>query len=208
MSWRRSWFSRRLSTSLSLSSSMDTISCSKFASSPENCELRWLILSSDIVGITSHIIFHILIQHRTRKPIVYYTIHRITQSDFFSHRFTYVSAQTLPKSSAQNVNTSLHIVDIFVRGCSQNFARHYSSIIRKTHLKLKSPTIPYYHGTSGMSAILDLKLNVSQCQRVGTSKEKATIKSFTSKCQNIAIFFVCESKKKHFLFVVKQRCIQ
>lgn len=31
-----------------------------FPSSPENCELRWLMLSSAIVGITSHIIFHIL----------------------------------------------------------------------------------------------------------------------------------------------------
>lgn len=53
-----SWVSLRLSISLSLSSNMETISCSKLASSPENCELLWLILSSEIVGITSHIIFH------------------------------------------------------------------------------------------------------------------------------------------------------
>lgn len=60
VSCNRSWFSRSDSTSLSLSSSIETISCSKFASSPEYCELLWLMLSSAIVGITSHIIFHIL----------------------------------------------------------------------------------------------------------------------------------------------------
>ncbi len=48
------------STSLSRSSSMDTISCSKLASSPnwdERCDME----SSEIVGITSHIMFHIVI---------------------------------------------------------------------------------------------------------------------------------------------------
>ena len=55
-----SWFSLMVSRSLSLSSSIDTISCSKLPSSPLNWEPRWDMLSSAIVGITSHIIFHIL----------------------------------------------------------------------------------------------------------------------------------------------------
>lgn len=57
---RRSCVSLKLSINLSLSSSIDTMSCSKFASSPENWEPLWLILSSDIVGITSHIMFHMV----------------------------------------------------------------------------------------------------------------------------------------------------
>lgn len=60
ISCSRSWCSRIDSIILSRSSSICTISCSIFPSSPENCELRWLMLSSAIVGITSHIIFHIL----------------------------------------------------------------------------------------------------------------------------------------------------
>ena len=48
------------STSLSLSSNIDTINCSKLASSP-NWDDLWDIESSEIVGITSHIIFHIFL---------------------------------------------------------------------------------------------------------------------------------------------------
>lgn len=65
---KRSWVSRRLSINLSLSSNIETMSCSKLASSPENWELLWLMLSSDIVGITSHIIFHILPKFSRNAP--------------------------------------------------------------------------------------------------------------------------------------------
>lgn len=60
LSPRRTWVSLNVSISLSLSSSIETMSCSKFASSPDNCELRCGMPSSEMVGITSHIIFHIL----------------------------------------------------------------------------------------------------------------------------------------------------
>ena len=56
----------RLSTSLSLSSSMDTINCSKLASSP-NWEDRCEIESSEMVGITSHIMFHMATLGSVRK---------------------------------------------------------------------------------------------------------------------------------------------
>ena len=52
------------STSLSRSSSIETISCSKLASSP-NWEERWEIESSEMVGITSHIMFHMARLHFT-----------------------------------------------------------------------------------------------------------------------------------------------
>lgn len=61
ISLRRSCASRKLSISLSRSSSIDTISCSKFASSPLNCDDRCEMESSLIVGRTSHIMFHILL---------------------------------------------------------------------------------------------------------------------------------------------------
>ena len=61
ISLRRSCASRRLSMSLSRSSSIDTISCSKLASSPLNCDDRCEMESSLIVGSTSHIMFHILL---------------------------------------------------------------------------------------------------------------------------------------------------
>lgn len=67
-----SWVSRKLSINLSRSSNIDTISCSKLASSPENCELRWLMLSSEIVGITSHIIFHMSATQKRALNTLYY----------------------------------------------------------------------------------------------------------------------------------------
>lgn len=61
ISLRRSCASRRLSMSLSRSSSIDTMSCSKLASSPPlNCDDLCEIESSLMVGRTSHIMFHIL----------------------------------------------------------------------------------------------------------------------------------------------------
>jgi len=70
VSCSRSWCSRIVSIILSRSSSICTINCSKFPSSLENCELRWLMLSSAIVGITSHIIFHILRVVRRHSVLV------------------------------------------------------------------------------------------------------------------------------------------
>lgn len=67
-SLRRSCASRRLSINLSRSSNIDTINCSKFASSPLNCDDLCEILSSDMVGITSHIMFHILISFYGSVP--------------------------------------------------------------------------------------------------------------------------------------------
>ena len=66
-----SWDSRRASINLSLSSSMFTISCSKLASSPDSWDSRSVDPSSEIVGITSHIILKDFYLEKLLEKITY-----------------------------------------------------------------------------------------------------------------------------------------
>lgn len=114
-----SWVSRKLSINLSRSSNIDTISCSKLASSPENCELRWLMLSSEIVGITSHIIFHMSATRERASSTLLDLHYTLGQTPIFDLHYYYL----------EFTKRCDRFMSLLFSGVLENISRYFSNII-------------------------------------------------------------------------------